>query len=1055
MDPKRRRVAALGVVVVVLVQLLGRIPGAESAEPTLERVAGTIGEGVATDVGQRPTGIAVHGTTLYIADAEGTNVVRALDLVTGQERIVAGTTAGARRDNVPATTTTLAEPVALATDGAGNLFIAEGGLVRKLDTNGIITTVAGSFTYKGVTGGDGGPATGVRIDPQDVAVDAAGNLFIADYFGHRIRKVDSAGIITTVAGTGSAGFAGDGGPATAAFMERPYGVAVDTQGNLYISDSFNYRVRKVDTAGIITTFAGTGVKDSSGDGGPASAANLADPRDIAFDRDGNVYIADTYGYRMRKVSPAGTISTVAGNGQWGNAGDGGPATAAQVLAFDLAFDATGNLYFADSWLDKVRRIDRQGVVTTVAGNGFTHFRGDGGPALDAQVHGIQRLAIDPVSGRLAFADTGSKRVRTIDAAGVVSTIYTGPGFDFWLFSGMAYDPSGNLYVGERSRIRRIDRNGTVTVFAGTGESGFSGDGGPATLAQMKTPSSLTFDRAGNLYFSDMHNGRIRKISTLGIISTVAGSGVDGLGGDGGPATAAKIWPWYGAEVAVDAAGNLYLADSYNDRIRKIDPSGIITSVGANQVDFPTGLALDGADNLFVASVSDNKVRRMTPAGVWSTVAGNGSNGFGGEGGPATSAELALLGFGMGGDVAVDQHGTLFIGGFQRIWKVDGVATPVTFPPPPPPTTTSSTTTSTTTSTSTTTTVPGRTSAWGLNNIGQAGLGTSTGSSTAVPVVVTTGQTGVAAGWYHSLAVNPGGSVAAWGWNDFGQLGDSSTVLRTAPVTVTGLAGVTSVSAGLGHSLAVKGDGTVWAWGLNQFGQLGDGTTTDRRTAQKVPGLTGVVAVAAGAYHSLALKSDGTVWAWGWNAAGALGDGTTTHRSLPTRVNLPPVSSLAAGGFHSLAVITDGTVRAWGWNPLGQLGNGTTTYRAVPVVVPGLGGVKRLAGGVYHSLAVMNDGTVRAWGWNALGQLGDGTTVDRLSPVAVSGLSGAAGVAAGLGHSVAVKGDGTTSAWGWNHYGQVGNGTTTTATAPVSVIGLGRATTVAAGATHTIAAGVRP
>jgi len=231
---------------------------------------------------------------------------------------------------------------------------------------------------------------------------------------------------------------------------------------------------------------------------------------------------------------------------------------------------------------------------------------------------------------------------------------------------------------------------------------------------MKTPSSLTFDRAGNLYFSDMHNGRIRKVSTLGVISTVAGSGVDGLSGDGGPATAAKIWPWYGAEVAVDAAGNLFLADSYNDRIRKVDPSGTITSVGAGQVDFPTGVALDGAGNLFVASASEHKVRRMTPAGVWSTVAGNGSNGYGGEGGPATSAELALLGFGMGGDVAVDQNGTLFIGGFQRIWKVDGVATPATFPDPPPPTTststpsTSTTSTSTTSTTSTTTTVPSTT-----------------------------------------------------------------------------------------------------------------------------------------------------------------------------------------------------------------------------------------------------------------------------------------------------------------------------------------------------------
>ena len=647
-------------------------------------------------------GLAVHGTTLYIGDGDGTNVVRSLDLSTGQERIVAGTTAGARLDNVPATTTKLSEPGGMATDATGNLYFAERWVVRKLDTNGIISTVAGSDIHQAFPGGDGGPATRAWISAEDVALDAAGNLYIADDSTHRIRKVDAAGVITTVAGNGSSGFSGDGGPATAAQLNRPVGVAVDVQGNLYIADNDNFRVRKVDAAGIITTFAGSGVAGSSGAVGPATAAALNDPRDVAFDREGNVYIADTYGYRIRRVDTSGTISTFAGNGQYGNGGDGGQATAAQVLAFDLAFDGAGNLYFADSWLDKVRRIDRHGVVTTVAGNGFPHFRGDGGPALDAQVHGIQRLAIDPLSGMLAFADTGSRRVRTIDPAGVVSTTYVGPEFDFWLFSGLAYDPSGNLYVGERGRIRRIDRNGTVTVVAGTGEPGFSGDGGLATAAQIKNPSSLTFDRAGNLFFSDMHNARIRKVSTLGIISTVAGSGVEGFSGDGGPATAAKIWPWYGAEVAIDDAGNLYLADSHNDRIRKVDPSGTITSMGPGQVDFPTGVALDGAGNLFVTSASDHKVRKMTPGGAWSTVAGNGSYGFGGEGGPATSAELALLGFGMGGDVAIDQNGTLFIGGFQRIWKVDGVAAPVTFSYQPP-TTTSTTTTSTTGPTTTTST----------------------------------------------------------------------------------------------------------------------------------------------------------------------------------------------------------------------------------------------------------------------------------------------------------------------------------------------------------------
>ena len=1064
-----RRIAALGVVA-VLVQLLALVPGAAAAEPVLQRLAGTIGEGPATTVGQRPTGIAVHGTTMYIGDGDGTNVVRALDLTTGQERIVAGTTAGPRLDNVRATTTRLSEPAGMATDAAGNLYIVEGALVRKLDTRGVISTVAGSFTHQGVDGGDGGPATQARIDPEDVAVDAAGNLYIADFDNNRIRRVDTSGTITTVAGDGSAGFSGDGGPATAAQLDRPSGVALDARGSLYIADHDNHRVRKVDTAGIITTFAGTGVQGTSGDSGPATAASLADPRDVAVDRDGNVYLADTYGYRLRKVDTAGTISTFAGNGQYGNGGDGGPATAAQVLAFDVTFDGAGNLYFADSWLDKVRRIDRQGIVTTVAGNGFTHFRGDGGPALDAQIHGIQRLAVDPVSGRLAFADTGSMRVRTIDATGVVSTIYVGPSFEMGLFSGLAYDASGNLYVGERGRIRRIDRSGNATVVAGTGESGFGGDGGPATAAKVNLPSSLTFDRAGNLYFNDMHNGRIRKVSTLGIISTVAGSGVEGFSGDGGPATAAKIWPWYGAEVVIDDAGNLLIADSYNDRIRKVDPSGTITSVGAGQVDFPTGVALDGAGNLFVVSALDHQVRKMAPGGAWSTVAGNGTHGFGGEGGPATSAELALIGFGMGGDVAVDPDGTLFIGGFQRIWKVDGVATPVAFPAQPASTTTSSTTTSSTTTsstttsstttssttTSTTTTVPGRTSGWGLNHVGQAGLGPAGGSPTAVAVPgAAVGQTAVAAGWYHSLAVSPGGTVSAWGWNVFGQVGDGSTVDRSGPVAVPGLTGATTVAAGAFHSLAVKSDGTVWAWGLNMFGQLGDGTTTDRRTPQKVPGLTGVVAVAAGAYHSVALTSDGTVWAWGFNMFGQLGDATTTHRSVPVRVNLPSTSSIAAGAFHSLAAVTDGTVRAWGWNGLGQLGTGTTTDSAVPRVVPGITGVRSVTGGAYHNLALRADGTVRAWGLNAQGQLGDGTTVNRLSPVAVRGLSGTAGVAAGLAHSVAVKADGTTSAWGWNDYGQLGNGTTTTATAPVSVVGVGRAATVSAGATHTIAAGVRP
>lgn len=215
MATNRRFVAVLSVVV-VLAPLLTHMSGAAAAGPILERVAGTIGEGAATNVGQRPMGLAVHGTTLYIGDGDGTNVVRSLDLSTGQERIVAGTTAGARLDNVPATTTKLSEPAGMATDAAGNLYFAERWVVRKLDTNGIISTVAGSDIYQAFPGGDGGLATRAWISAEDVALDAAGNLYIADGSTQRIRKVDAAGVITTVAGNGSSGFR-----VTAARPRRP------------------------------------------------------------------------------------------------------------------------------------------------------------------------------------------------------------------------------------------------------------------------------------------------------------------------------------------------------------------------------------------------------------------------------------------------------------------------------------------------------------------------------------------------------------------------------------------------------------------------------------------------------------------------------------------------------------------------------------------------------------------------------------------------------------------------------------------------------------------
>ena len=337
-----------------------------------------------------------------------------------------------------------------------------------------ITTIAGT----GEIGfsGDGGPATAARLDyPYGVALDGAGNLYIADrrwLYNNRIRKVDSTGTITTVAGTGEFGFSGDGGPATEAQLNRPSGVALDGAGNVYISDDYSQRIRRVDSTGTITTIAGTGEIGFSGDGGPATAARLDNPHDVAVDGAGNLYIADTYNYRIRKVDSTGTITTIAGTGERGFSGDGGPAVEAQLsLPYGVAVDGAGNLYIADIWNHRIRKVDSTGAITTVAGTGELSFSGDGGPATEAQLY-------YPL--------------------------------------GVAVDGAGNLYIADtyNERIRRVDSTGTITTIAGTGERGFSGDGGPATAARLAFPRGVALDGAGNLYIADRLNHRIRKLTPM-------------------------------------------------------------------------------------------------------------------------------------------------------------------------------------------------------------------------------------------------------------------------------------------------------------------------------------------------------------------------------------------------------------------------------------------------------------------------------------------------------------------------------------------------------------
>lgn len=332
-----------------------------------------------------------------------------------------------------------------------------------------ISTVAGTtFGFSG----DGGPATAAQIrHPADVAKDASGNLYLSESSGHRVRKVDPTGIITTVVGTGVAGFGGDGGPATAARLNYPAGLAVDSAGNLYIADSQNAVVRKVDAAGTITTVAG--IPEApwfGGDGGQATTAQLDGPASVWFGPTGVMYIADRNNQRIRKVDTAGIISTVAGTGGAGFSGDGGPAIAAQFnFPEDVSGDNAGNLYVADFFNNRIRKVDTSsGIITTVAGNGTYGYGGDGGPATSAQL----------------------KQPHGVDVQG-----------------------SGNLFIADydNSAIRRVDATGTIDTVAGNGTSGVSGDGGDATSAALNHPRRLTLDRSGHLYIADTDNSRVRLV----------------------------------------------------------------------------------------------------------------------------------------------------------------------------------------------------------------------------------------------------------------------------------------------------------------------------------------------------------------------------------------------------------------------------------------------------------------------------------------------------------------------------------------------------------------
>jgi sugar lactone lactonase YvrE len=657
---------------------------------------------------------------------------------------------GGSNAGLTGTSSDLPGPTAAIEDASGNFYIAPplSRYVYKL-SSGKMTVFAGT--------GWGGFNSNKLIAAQTpvgavsgLVIDAKGNIFLADYGNSRIREVTPDGKIKTVAGStdkcAHSRTCSDGGLATSAFLNLPVGIALDAAGNLYIADSYDNRIRAVNMQTAPVTIAGVTIQpgyidtiagslgDSGscsnialgcGNGGPALKAQLTLPQGVAVDTAGNIYIADTNDNMVREIAiennPNNNINFFAGTGHachpaTSNCGDGPAASASVSLPAGVGLDKSGNVYIADSHDHKIRVVNTQsgdvtfygvtihsGNIGTIAGTGVQAFSGDNGTARAAALDLPGGVFVD-ATGNLLISDTGNQRVREVNSAGTINTIAggglgDGPGAGAaTVFAGpfnLTRDPAGNIYVADQgnNRIRKVDTSYNVSTFVGTGSAGSTN--GSVPFATFSSPSAVTYDPVNaSWYIADSNNFVIRKVDSLGNVTTVAGSGqtcypISGSCGDNGPATAANFA--YPINVVTDSAGNLFIADYFGCRVRAVNMQSSTTSLGGignipqgyvvtiagttingntcgkasdgtgrgigTELDHPAGLAVDGSGDVFISDQYNMIVRRLDTTNAITTYALNGNAKLSGNGGLATAGSMwdPLM-------IALDGSGNLFISG---------------------------------------------------------------------------------------------------------------------------------------------------------------------------------------------------------------------------------------------------------------------------------------------------------------------------------------------------------------------------------------------------------